>query len=451
VTDRRPSTGLPAGAGDSFPAGTTTARASACRRLAVVGTSYRRASVELRERLAVSPYELGGVAARMAQGREAVVLATCGRTEVYLADADPTAAAAHAAAVLADRAGVAPRDLEQTLFAATDEEVVLHLFRVAAGLESLVPGESEVLGQVRDAHTWARTAGTEGPMLNRLFSHALRTGKRVRSETALATQPASVAWAAADLAHQLLGELAGRCIVIIGAGKMGQLAAARLVSGGAENVLVANRTLVRAEGLARRLGGEAASFDRLPEVLERADVVVSSTRCPRLILAVDQVADVLPRRHGRPLLLIDIAVPRDLDSRIGDLEGCHLYDVDDLGEIARADAPEVEGEFLRAEAIVSEEVERFCGWLHSRDVVPTITKLRRRGEEIRAAALADAEGDFRRLSPDERKAVDTLTTKIVNKLLHAPTVGAKEAAAQGDGHLHETVLRHLFGLAEEGV
>jgi glutamyl-tRNA reductase len=370
---------------------------------------------------------------------------------VYLADGDPTTATAHAVAVLADRAGLAPRDLEQTLFAAADDEVVLHLFRVAAGLESLVPGESQILGQVREAHAGARAAGAEGPLLDRLLSQALRTGKRVRSETALAAQPASVAGAAAHVARQVVGELAGRRVLIIGAGKMSQLAAARLVSGGAENVFVANRTIARAEELARRYGGAAAGFDRLPDELERADVVVSSTRCPRLILTVDQVADVLPRRRGRPLLMIDIAVPRDLDARIGDLEGCDLYDIDDLGEIARADAPEAESEFVRAETIVAEEAERFCGWLHSLDAVPTITELRRKGEEIRAAALADAEGDLRTLSPDQRRAVETLTTKIVNKLLHGPTVAAKEAAARAEGDLPETVLRHLFGLAEEGA
>lgn len=425
------------------------ALANSDKRLAVIGVSYRSAPIELRERLTVGPSELGAFAADVATAGEAVVLATCGRTELYLADGDPSGAIARSVAVLANRAGLAPGELKRALYTVEDEEVVLHLFRVAAGLESPIPGESQILGQVREAHTVARAVGAEGPLLDRLFSHAIRTGKRVRSETTLGSQAASIPLAAAELARQVFGELTGRRVVIIGAGKMSGLAAASFVSSGMHKVLVANRTLASAERLARRFGGETIAFERLGDELERVDVVVSSTRCPRLILTVEQVADAITKRQRHPLLMIDIAVPRDIDPKIAHLTGCQLYDIDDLAEIARASAPDAEAGLMHAQAIVTEDAERFWRWLHSLAVVPAITSFRRKGEEIRTAELARAESELRMLSPAQRRAVDRLTARITSKLLHAPTVRAKESAVHADKNLHETMLRHLFGLDEE--
>jgi len=415
--------------------------------LLLVGTSHRRAAVELRERLSVGPHEAAEIALHLAERGEAVVLSTCNRTEVYIANADPAAAQIPVVAEFARRGGQSQAELEPALYVARDEQVALHLFRVAAGLDSIVPGEPQILGQVREAYDLADAVGAAGPLLNRLFAHALHTGKRVRSETAFTERPASVAAAAAQLAREVFGELTGRRILIIGAGKMGELVAASLVSAGVENVFIANRTLERAAPLAARFGGRAVAFDRLGAELEQADLVVSSTRCPRLIVSAEQVAASLVRRRGRPLLLIDIAVPRDLDPAIGELPGCSLYDVDNLGAVAesRADA---RAEFLRAEAIAAEEARRYLAWRRSLEVVPAITSLRRRAEEICAAELTKSNGKLDALSPAERRAVETLTAQIVNKLLHAPTVRLKEAAERPEGALYAAALRHLFALEE---
>jgi glutamyl-tRNA reductase len=423
------------------------AGAEPATRLLLVGTSHRRAAVELRERLAIGRHEAAEVALHLAERGEAVVLSTCNRTEVYIADADPGAARVRVGAEFARRGGLSEDELEPALYVVRDEPVALHLFRVAAGLDSVVPGEPQILGQVREAHRLAEAAGAAGPLLNRLFPQALHTGKRVRSETAVAGRPASVAAAAAQLAREVFGELAGRHILIIGAGKMGELAAGSLVSGGVENVFIANRTLERAAALAARFGGRAVAFERLGAELERADVVVSSTRCPRLIVSAEQVAAALVRRRGRPLLLIDIAVPRDLDPAIGELAGCSLYDVDDLGAVSESRA-DTRAEFSRAEAIAAEEARRFLAWRRSLEVVPAITSLRRRAEEIRADELARANGKLGALSTAERRAVEAVTAQIVNKLLHAPTVRVKEAAERPDGVLYAAALRHLFALEE---
>jgi glutamyl-tRNA reductase len=423
------------------------AGAEPAARLLLVGTSHRRAAVELRERLSIGPHEAAEVALRLADRGEAVVLSTCNRTEVYIADADPGAARVRVMAEFGCRAGLSEAELGPALYVVRDEQVALHLFRVAAGLDSVVPGEPQILGQVRDAHELAEAAGAAGPLLNQLFQQALHTGKRVRTETEIAERPASVAAAAAQLAREVFGELTGRRILVIGAGKMGELAAASLVSGGVENVFIANRTLERAAALAARFGGRAVTFDRLGAELERADIVVSSTRCPRLIVSAEQLAAALVRRRSRPLLLIDIAVPRDLDPAIGELPGCSLYDVDDLGAVSECSA-DVRAEFSRAEAIAAEEARRFLAWRRSLVVVPAITSLRRRGEEIRAAELARANGKLGALSPTERRAVEVMTAQIVNKLLHAPTVRVKEAAERPDGALYAAALRHLFALEE---
>jgi glutamyl-tRNA reductase len=423
------------------------AKAEPATRLLLVGTSHRRAAVELRERLSIGPHEAAEVALQLAERGEAVVLSTCNRTEVYLAEADPGAARVRVAAEFARRGGLSEAELEPALYVARDEQVAVHLFRVAAGLDSVVTGEPQILGQVREAHQLAKAAGAAGPLLNRLFTQALHSGKRVRSETAVAERPASVAAAAAQLARQVFGELAGRRILIIGAGKMGELVAASLVSGGVENVFIANRTLERAAALAARFNGRAVAFERLGAELERADVIVSSTRCPRLIVSAEQVATALVRRGSRPLLLIDIAVPRDLDPAIGELPGCSLYDVDDLGAVSESRA-DTRAEFSRAEAIAVEEARRFLAWWRSLEVVPAITSLRRQAEGIRAAELARANGKLGALSPTERRAVEAMTAQIVNKLLHAPTVRVKEAAERPDGALYAAALRHLFALEE---
>jgi glutamyl-tRNA reductase len=396
--------------------------------LSLVGVSHHVAPVELRERVAFEPAQAAALARELG---EAVCLSTCNRTELYVAGLDADAAAA----ALEQRAC---RSLDGVAYRLHDDAAALHLFRVAAGLDSLVPGEGEILGQVRAAYE----AAEPGPVLDHVFRQALAVGKRVRSETAIGESPASVSSAAAALAAQVFGDLAGRRVLLIGAGRIGELAAANLASRGAVIAFVANRTVETAAALARRFGGEAVALDDVPERLGSVDVVVSSTSSPEPVV---RAADV-PARRRRPLFLIDIAVPRDLDPAIQELDGCFLYDIDDLEAVVAETLAGRRSEADRAEQLVAEEVDRFRSWEASLDVVPAIASLRARAEEIRSAELAKLRG---RLSEDERRTVESVTSQILNKLLHLPTVRMKEAAVGANGAAYADVVRHLFGLEEE--
>ncbi len=396
-------------------------------RLALVGTSHHRAPVEVREQVALGRDEAQALAARLAaDGCEAVCLSTCNRTELYVAAADAEAAEREAVAVLAS---LEP-EVEPALYRLHDRAAAHHLFRVAAGLDSLVPGEGEILGQVRAAHE----LGTTGPLLDRVFRQALHAGRKVRTQTAIGQSPASVSAAAAALAEQVFGSLEGRSILLLGAGKVSDQAARNLRSRGAEITLVANRKTER---------------ERIHEELSAVDVVIASTSAPGLVLEAATVSQALRSRRGRRLLLVDLAVPRDLDPAIGELDGCYLYDIDDLEQIVVETLSLRRREAERAETIVAAEAERFHEWHASLDVVPAIASLRARAEEIREAELQKAESLLGRLDESQRRAVEAVTAQIVNKLLHLPTVRMKQAAAAADGVLYAETVRHLFGLGED--
>jgi glutamyl-tRNA reductase len=395
--------------------------------LVLVGTSHHHAPVELREKVALDRETAQALAARLAaEGREAVCLSTCNRTELYLAADDPAQAEQDAVAALS---ALGP-EVEPALYRLQDRAAAHHLFRVAAGLDSLVPGEGEILGQVRIAHE----LGTTGPLLDRVFRQALHSGRKVRAQTAIGESPASVSSAAAALAEQVFGSLEGRAILLLGAGKVSEQAARNLRTRGAEIALVANSRTER---------------ERIDEELERVDVVIASTNAAGLVLEASPVADALRRRKGRNLLLVDLAVPRDLDPAIGDLDGCYLYDIDDLEQIVAETLSGRRQEAERAESIVAAEVAKFHEWHASLDVVPAIASLRARAEEIREAELQKAESLLGRLDDSQRRAVEAVTAQIVNKLLHLPTVRMKQAAAAADGVLYAETVRHLFGLGED--
>ncbi|HET6695965.1 MAG TPA: glutamyl-tRNA reductase [Gaiellaceae bacterium] len=418
-------------------------------RLVLVGTSYQRAPVELRELLAYNADLRREALERLSvDGSEAVVLSTCNRTEVYAVDERPALAEERIYGELSGLSGLTQSELAPALYSVTDEAAAVHLFRVAAGLDSMVPGEAQILGQVREAYEAAREAGTTGSTLHRLFRQALRVGKRVRTETAIGENPASVSSAAAELAERVFEGLEGRKILLIGAGKTADLTAANLISRGVGEIVVANRSPERAEALRRRLGGRAVGLDALEEELAHADVVVASTGSQGLVLSGEQVARAMKERRGRPVFFIDIAVPRDLDPAINELEDCYLYDIDDLERVVAESVAGRREEAVRAEAIVSEEADSFRAWQLSLDVVPAIASLRARAESIRQEELDRVEGRLASLSPSQRRAVEALTSQIVAKLLHQPTVRMKEAAAAADGVLYADAVRHLFGLEE---
>ena len=418
--------------------------------LLLVGTSYQRAPVELRELLAYDRDLRREALERLsAGGAEAAVLSTCNRTEVYAVADDTATLEERIYGELATLSRLSHSELAPALYTVADEAAALHLFRVAAGLDSMVPGEAQILGQVREAYNGAREARTAGAVLHRLFRQALRVGKRVRTETAIGENPASVSSAAAELAERVFEELAGRRILLLGAGKVADLTAANLISRGVGEIVVANRSPERADALARRFGGRAVGLDAVEEELEQADVVVASTSSQGVVLSAQQVGRAMRRRRGRPVFFIDVAVPRDLDPAINQLDGCYLYDIDDLERVVAESVAGRREEAVRAEAIVSEEADGFRAWQLSLDVVPAIASLRAKAESIRRAELERVESRLASLSPSQRRAVEALTSQIVAKLLHQPTVRMKEAAAAADGVLYADAVRHLFGLGDD--
>ena len=418
-------------------------------KLALAGVSHHQAPLALRERVAIDLASAGLLARELAAaegaGCEAVVLSTCNRTELYLArEADETLPERADRALLA-LAGEDGGALAPVTYRLADESAALHLFRVAAGLDSMVPGEGEILGQVRDAFE----AGAPGPLLDRTFRMALHAGRRARVETAIGESPASVPAAAAALAEQVFEGLSERRVVLVGAGRTSELTARNLRSRGAVVTAVVNRSVARAERLAASLGAASLPLDGLAGAVADADVVVSSTSAPGFVLTTDELTLSLRARRGRPLLFVDLAVPRDIDPALASIDGCFVYDVDDLEAVVAASLEGRRSEAVHAERIVAAEAERFAAWQASLAVVPAIASLRARAEEIRAAELERLEPRLERLSEGERAAVETVTAQIVNKLLHLPTVRLKEAAVTPDGLLYADAVRHLFGLEEE--
>jgi len=394
--------------------------------ISLVGLSHHVAPVELRERVTLDAAAAAGLADALG---DAVVLSTCNRTEIYLAQGDED----RAVSALEELAG---EPLDGILYRLHDDAAALHLFRVAAGLDSLVPGEGEILGQVRDAYE----ASPRGPVLDHVFRQAIGVGKRVRTETAIGESPASVSSAAAALAAQVFGDLAGRSVLLVGAGRIGELAAANLASRGARIAYVANRTEETARELAHRFGGTALRLEEVPAKLGEVDVVVTSTASPGPVLRAEDV----PARRRNPLFFIDIAVPRDVEPGVAKLGGCFLYDIDDLEAVVAETLAGRRAEAERGEQLVAEETERYRAWRASLDVVPAIASLRARAEEIRAAELAKV-----RVSDDERRTLESVTAQILNKLLHLPTVRMKEAAVSANGAVYADAVKHLFGLDDE--
>jgi glutamyl-tRNA reductase len=346
---------------------------------------------------------------------------------------------------LANRAGIRPTELSDVIYSPRNCDAARQLFRVTSGLESMIVGESEVQGQVRRAYELALEAGVTGSLSNRLFTAALTTGKRVRSETAIARGRASISTVAVDLAEDVMGDLEHRHVVIIGAGETSELTAQALAAKGVRTVFVANRHAARARSVAQRFGGAVVSLDALPAQLEAADIVVSSTSSPHPIVGSEELAHVVRARDGRPLVLIDIAVPRDIDPACADLPGVTLYDIDDLqGVVART--LEVRGaETASAEEIVEEEIQRFAGFLGGMEVLPTVAALRAHADAIVDQVMAENAGKWESASPRDLNRVEAIARASVNRLLHEPTIRLRAMGA-GSSHGRLALLRELFGL-----
>jgi glutamyl-tRNA reductase len=419
--------------------------------LLALGISHKTAPVALRERLAFTEQEAGEFAreaAASAEVREAVVISTCNRTEVYLVVGDPVQAESDVLGLLAGRARIRPTELAEAIYTPRNCDAARHLYRVTAGLESMIVGEAEIQGQVRRAHEAAMAAGCTGPLTNRLFAAALTTGKRVRTETGLGSTRVSVPSVAVDLALGVLGGLKDRHVVILGAGETSELTARALAEQGAGTIFVANRHADRALSMAQRFGGSVVGLDKLPEQLERADIVLSSTSSPHPIVGRDELELVMAAREGRPLLLIDIAVPRDIDPECGELEGVSLYDIDDLQASVAHNLSTREEEAPRALEIVEEEIMRFARWLGQLDALPTVSALREHGNAIVEQVLAENTGRWESASERDLARVEAIARSLMSRLLHEPTIRLR-GLREGRGHASLEIVRELFGLHDD--
>ena len=421
--------------------------------LLAIGASHKTATLALRERLALPEgraASLLGELVRATEVHEAVAISTCNRTELYLVAADPVDAESLALSALSRQAGIRPTELLGNLYSLRGTEAVRHLFSVAAGLDSMIIGENEIQGQVRRAYELALVEGTTGPITNRLFRDALGAGKRARTETGISRSRISVPSVAVELAEQVLGDLGSRRVLVIGAGENGETTAQALAERGVHSIFVANRRHDRAIGLAARFGGEAVRFDDLPELLTQADIVVSCTASPHQIVGREELALVLQERAGRRLMMIDIAVPRDIDPSVRDLPGLTLYDMDDLQHAVARNMSGREAEAVKAGRLVELEVERFSRWLGSLEIVPTIAALRERGDDIVAQVLRENSERWESVSENDRKRLEVMARAVVSRLLHEPTLRLKDS--DGDrAYVYVDALRELFGLDETGL
>jgi glutamyl-tRNA reductase len=418
--------------------------------LLALGASHKTAQLSLRERIALTDTGAEALMAELVATpaiQEAVAVSTCNRTELYVVVRDPVEGETEVLSALARRAGIRPTELLESIYSLRNCDAARHLYRVASGLESMVIGESEVQGQLKRAYELALETRTTGPLTNRLFRAALATGKRVRTETAIAAGHASMASVAADAARAALGDLGGRHVLIVGAGETAELTAQALHAQGVTTMFVANRRRERATALAQRFGGASGGVDSLPAELERADIVVTSTSSPHHLIGAEELAVVIEARQRRPLLLIDLAVPRDIEPECAELPGVTLIDVDGLqAQVARGLSGR-RGGARHAERIVEEEIQTFARWLGSLEVTPTLRALRARGDAVVDRLLAENEGRWEALTERDRERVEKLARAAVSRLLHEPTVRVK--GLEGDHrHARLQLLRELFDLEE---
>jgi glutamyl-tRNA reductase len=419
--------------------------------LFVVGLSWRTAPVAIREKLAFREDELGptlkALTAKLPVA-EAVLISTCNRVEVYGVappDADAVVAVRQ---FLVEQRNVKAADVREALYDRRGSEAVRHVFRVASALDSLVVGEAQILGQLKDAYGIATSAGTSGPVLSRALERAFGVAKRVRTETTIARGAANVSSVAVELASRVFGDLTGKSVLVVGAGKMSALAARHLYSSGAQRIVVTNRSPAKAEALAAEIDGEAKPWDDLEAHLAAADVVISSTGAQEPILTKKLFKAVAKARRWRPMMVVDIAVPRDAEPGINDLDGVYLFNIDDLDKVVRANIAEREKAAEHAAKIVEHESNQFEQWLRTQSVVPTIRALREHFAAIADAEVTKALDQLQRkeyTKDQQRELLQRVVQLVVNKLLHQPTAALREAPP-GEAELRAAVISELFGL-----
>ncbi len=418
-------------------------------RLFLIGMSHKTAPLEMRERLQLLCGEGSQPLAelmRLTGILEVLYLATCNRVEILACTEDDGQAVEVLKSFIYRQGNLSIAEMERCLYIHRDLEAVRHLFRVTSSLDSMVMGEPQILGQMKEAYRMAVESRATGVLLNRISHHAFQVAKRVRTETGIAGNAVSVSYAAVELAKKIFGDLKGKAILLIGAGEMSELAARHLLRQGVGSILIANRTYARAEAMAAEFQGVPVAFDRFPEVLPEVDIVITSTGAPGYILNAEMVAAALRRRRNRLLFLIDIAVPRDIDPAAGEIDNVYLYNIDHLQDVVDANREGRRAEAMKAEEIIAEEVEAFDRWFNALEVVPTIVALREKVEGIVKGELEKSASWLRKLEEEERNRVEILTASIVNKILHDPMTGLKEESQEKDALPFVAAVRRLFRL-----
>jgi glutamyl-tRNA reductase len=419
--------------------------------IVLIGLNHKTAPLAVREKIFAGCQEekdlLSSLRSINGVG-EVLYLSTCNRIEIIASVEETEDAGKSLNDFLAQNGGLTPTEAANCFYEYRGEEAVRHIFRVAASLDSLVMGETQILGQVKDAYRQALAQNATGVVLNRLMHCSFRAAKRVRSETAIAVNPVSVSFAAVELAKKIFGSLTGKKILLIGAGEMAELTGMHLISNGAEEIIVANRSMPQAIALAEKFHGEAVSLDALEEKLIEVDIVISSTGAPAYIVTADLIRKIHHQRKNRLLFLIDIAVPRDIDPAASLLENVYLYNIDNLQDIVDENMNVRKKEAIKAEMIVEEEITRYVSWQKEQESVPTIVSLRNKAEEIVRAEMDKAAGWMNKLDKEEQGKVDGLVNSIVNKLLHTPVAALKEESSEFSSKDIVATVRRLFRLDE---
>ncbi|HSM00597.1 MAG TPA: glutamyl-tRNA reductase [Candidatus Limnocylindria bacterium] len=419
--------------------------------IVIIGLNHRTAPVEIRERLAF-PTEAIGHALRSLLERESlkegVILSTCNRVEICALARQGSQGTSEAKEFMAAYHGIPLGELNGYLYHYEKDEAVKHLFRVASSLDSMVLGEPQILGQVKDAYGYAAEFRTIGPVLNKFFAKTFSVAKRVRTETKVASSAVSVSYAAVELARKIFGDLSDKTVLLVGAGEMCELAARHLISAGVKGIMVTNRTFERAVKLAEEFGGIPIRFDEISVHLKRADIVLSSTGASHFILRRQDIEEVLRIRKNRPMFFIDMAVPRDIDPDANQVDNVYVYDIDDLNNVIETNLEERQREALKAEEIVTEEVRSFRRWLDAQQSTPTIINLRRKYEEVKNTEVAKAMSMLGTEDPKMRKVVESLASSLLNKILHAPISSLKKNADGGNQMDLVSMVREIFDLSE---
>ncbi len=422
--------------------------------LIVVGLNHKTAPVEVREKLSFPEHTIPESLEKLKSIkaiRGCAILSTCNRTEVYGAVTDVEGGLNGIREFLAKRCRVQVSEIQNYLYNYTLFDVINHLFSVASGLDSMILGETQILGQVRTAYQMACECGATNGVLNTLFQRAVTVGKRVRTETDIDRNAVSISYAAVELAKQVFeNSIQGKSVLIVGAGKMSELTAKHLVANGVTTVMVSNRSYDRAVCLAQIFGGKAVKFDELFNYMESADIIISATAATHCIIKPEDIAPVMSKRNQRKMFIIDIAVPRDVDPGVGEIEGVCLYDIDDLKNVVDSNLSQREKEARKAEKIIKDEIDEFWKWLSSQFATPTVAALKQRGEEIKQKEITRAFNRLGNLTDREKKVISSMANSIVNQLLHDPVVQLKHYALSHQGHLYTEILQKLFKLEVSG-